>query len=97
MSILEGAIGAGVVLAALTHEMSLARKAEKLEEEIAIGEMLAREKERNARRQALGDMREITDARMRSQMMQSGVTPLSSGRAARAVYLQEMSRRNRRY
>ena len=95
MSILGGAIGAGVVLAAITHEMSLAREADALNEEIDRGEQRARIREHRAREINLREMRGVTDANMQGRMMREGIIPTVSGRAARAVYLQEMARGRR--
>lgn len=96
MSILGGAIGAGVVLAAITHEMSLARKAEKINAEREMGEEVARLRERASREDNLQAMRDVTDANIRSRMMRAGMVPMARGRAGRAVELQELAR-SRRY
>lgn len=98
MSILGGAIGAGVIMAAIAHEMSLAREAEKINTNRMMGEEASRIRERSAREEGLRDMRGVTDAQMQSRMMRAGIVPTVSGRAAKATYLQEMSRRSgRRY
>lgn len=98
MSIMEGAIGAGVVLAAIGHEMSLAHEAERINEERLMGEMAAKTRERMAREDRLRQMRDVTDAQMQSRMLGAGMMPMR-GRAARAVQLAELSRagRIRRY
>jgi len=96
MSILEGAIGAGVVLAAITHEMSLARKAEKINAEREIGEEEALRREMLAREEGLQAMRDVTEANLRNRMMRTGMVPMARSRAGRAVELQELAR-SRRY
>lgn len=95
MSVLGGAIGAGVVMAAIAHEMSLAREAEKIESERIMGEVDASERERRARRETLRNMRGVTDASMQSRMMRAGVVPTVRGRSARAVYMQQLARSRR--
>lgn len=97
MSILGGAIGAGFVLAAIAHEMSLAREAERINEEIDAGEVRADIEERSARERNLREMRGITEATMRNRMMREGIMPTVSGRGAGAVYTQELARRGGRY
>jgi hypothetical protein len=96
MSVLAGAIGAGVIMAAIGHEMSLAREADKLNEEREMGEQVARSRESMARESRLREMRDITDAQMQSRMMRAGMIPMR-GRAARAVQMQELSRAGRVY
>lgn len=94
MSILGGAIGAGVILAAIGHEMSLAREAEKLEAQIDAGEAAAMVRESVAREDRLRQMRDITDAQMQSRMLRAGMMPVR-GRAGRAVQLSELARAGR--
>jgi hypothetical protein len=94
MSVLGGAIGAGAVLALIGHEMSLAREAEKLEEERIRGEILAQEHERLARVDRLENMRGATEARMQNRMMRAGIVPTMRGRSARAAYLSETALRS---
>lgn len=96
MSALGGAIGAGVVLALIGHEMSLAREAEKLEENRIRGEILAREEESAARADRLEGMRGATEVRLRSRMMRAGLVPTLQGRSARAAYLSETALRGSR-
>lgn len=96
MSILGGAIGAGAIMAVIGHEMSLAREADRLEREIDIGEARARMREQMARERRLEDMRSITKTRLHGMMAQRGVYPIHGGRAAEAVYLNEMARMNRK-
>ena len=95
MSMLGKAIGAGVIMAAIGHEMSLAREADKINAERITGEAEARYREQSARREGLQEMRGITDAQMQNQMMGAGVVQMGGGgRASRSVYMQELARRN---
>lgn len=93
MSVLAGAIGAGAVLAAIAHEASLAREADRLEMERRQGTADAYAAERFARQQRLQEMRGISRAGLDTQLMERGVVPSVQGRSARAVYLQEAARR----
>jgi len=95
MSILGGAIGAGVIMAAIGHEMSLAREADRINTERVSGEAAARIQERSAREEGLRDMRGITDANMQSRMMRRGIVGTVPGRAAKAMYMQELARSGR--
>lgn len=93
MSILRGAMGAGIVMAAIGREMAMAREADRIEAELDVGAAMARQKEQAARSEGLRRMRDITDANMEMRMMGSGVMPMRRGRAAGAVYQQELGRR----
>lgn len=92
MSVLAGAVGAGAILAILSHEASLARKADKMEEERERGQQEAILRERAAREDRLGEMRGITKARLHAAMMRQGIVPMHGGRGAGAVYLSEAAR-----
>lgn len=94
MSILGGAIGAGAIMAAIGHEMSLAREAESLNAQRESGEAAARMHEGMAREDRMRQMRDITDATMQSRLLRSGMMPMR-GRAARAVQLSELAGRGR--
>lgn len=92
MSVLAGAVGAGLIMAAIGHEMSLKREAERINAEIDVGERRARVQESMAREDRLRAMRDISRIQAERRMMERGIVPMSRGRAADAIYASEMAR-----